>query len=399
VGIDADGNMTNGPGTNNTFGTYTYDPRNELTSAGGISYGYDPVGNRTSLTNGSTNTTFVISPQGSQMLMRIKNGVTNYYIYGVGLAYEIDETATTTNTAFYHYDCRGSTVTLTDGNGNPTDLIEYSPYGTTTYRAGTNDTPFLYNGQFGVQTDPNGLLYMQARYYNPYICRFLNPDPSGFAGGLNFYQYASGNPVSYWDPTGLCADGTPANPQNPFNINYNSSSYGTLVGNGLNNTVSAIGQAIGQGLYDATQLQFSTQQYNQIANTMFSTGTPENPAATPYVEGALGISGGAATLAGGVGLWGAAGLPTMNVAVGAGDLMTSPIHVAYGVGGTWVNAVGSSLGSMTVSTWSAAETAETAYFTVTGIPVVNSAAVVTTGGAAWTCVTAAGSAFLRGWLP
>jgi hypothetical protein len=50
-------------------------------------------------------------------------------------------------TAFYHYDSRGSTIALTDGNGNITDQIEYSPYGTTTYRAGTNDTPFLYNGQ------------------------------------------------------------------------------------------------------------------------------------------------------------------------------------------------------------------------------------------------------------
>jgi RHS repeat-associated protein len=155
----------------------------------------------------------------------MKNGTTNYYIYGAGLLYEIDETASTTNTAFYHFDCRGSTVTLTDGYGNPTDLIEYGPYGTMTYHAGTNTTPFLYNGQFGVQTDPNGLLYMRARYYNPYISRFINADPSGFGGGLNFYQFASGNPISYWDPTGLCAGGTPADTQNPFNLNFNPSQY------------------------------------------------------------------------------------------------------------------------------------------------------------------------------
>jgi RHS repeat-associated protein len=205
VTVDADGNLTYGPGTNNTFGTYTYDARNELTSAGGLSYGYDPVGNRTSMTNGSTNTTFVINPQGSQMLMRIKGAITNYYIYGAGLLYEIDETATTTNAAFYHFDCRGSTVTLTDTNGNPTDIVQYSPYGTTTYRYGTNNTPFLYNGQFGVQTDPNGLLYMRARYYNPYISRFINADPSGFGGGLNFYAFCNDNPISMEDPFGLWA--------------------------------------------------------------------------------------------------------------------------------------------------------------------------------------------------
>ena len=56
-----------------------------------------------------------------------------------------------------------------------------------------------------MQTDPNGLLYMRARYYNPYICRFINADPSGFGGGLNMYAFADGNPVSNTDPFGLGA--------------------------------------------------------------------------------------------------------------------------------------------------------------------------------------------------
>jgi RHS repeat-associated protein len=107
----------------------------------------------------------------------------------------------------YHFDSRGSTVALSDANGNVTDQIEYSPYGTMTYRSGTNDTPFLYNGRYGVMTDPNGLLFMRARYYNPYLCRFINQDPSGFNGGLNFYAYANGNPVSLTDPFGLGALG------------------------------------------------------------------------------------------------------------------------------------------------------------------------------------------------
>ena len=65
----------------------------------GITYGYDLAGNRTSLTNGSSVTTFVLNPQSSQVLMRIKNSTTNYYIYGRGLVYEIDETSMRTNTA------------------------------------------------------------------------------------------------------------------------------------------------------------------------------------------------------------------------------------------------------------------------------------------------------------
>ena len=55
-------------------------------------------------------------------------------------------------------------------------------------------------------TDPNGLLFHAgARYYSPFLCRFINPDPSGFAGGLNFYAYASGNPINLLDPFGLGA--------------------------------------------------------------------------------------------------------------------------------------------------------------------------------------------------
>jgi RHS repeat-associated protein len=96
---------------------------------------------------------------------------------------------------------------LTDSNGNVTDRIQYSAYGMVTFRSGTNDTPFQYNGRYGVQTDPNGLLYMRNRYYNPYISRFINADPSGFAGGLNFYSFANGNPISMTDPFGLGAVG------------------------------------------------------------------------------------------------------------------------------------------------------------------------------------------------
>ncbi len=204
VVYDLDGNMTSGPLTNNTFATHTYDSRNRLLNVGGLSYGYDAQGNRVTLTNGATVTKFVINPNAalSQVLMRVKSGVTNYYVYGLGLLYEADDSG---NTKTYHYDCRGSTVALTDGGGIVTDRIEYSPYGLTTHRSGATDTPFLFNGRYGVQTDENGLLYMRARYYNGYLCRFLNADPAGFSGGLNFYAYADGNPVSYLDPFGLGA--------------------------------------------------------------------------------------------------------------------------------------------------------------------------------------------------
>ena len=172
VGNDNNGNLTSGPLTNSTCVTYRYDARNRLLDADGVTNVYDAMNNRISQTFGTNTTEYVVNPNAklSQVLMRIKNGVTNYYIYEPGLLYQITETTTATNTLTYHYDYRGLTIALTADNGLVTDRIQYSAYGLTAYRTGISDTPFLFNGRYGVQTDPNGLLYMRARYYSPYLC-------------------------------------------------------------------------------------------------------------------------------------------------------------------------------------------------------------------------------------
>jgi RHS repeat-associated protein len=219
VTVDLDGNLTSGPLPNGVFTNYTFDARNRLITVEGTSStspttnAYDAMNNRIGQIYGTNSIAYVVNPNAKlpQVLMRIKNGVTNYYIYGAGLLYQVTETATATNTLTYHYDYRGSTVALTGDNGLVTDRIEYSTYGLTTYRVGTADTPFLFNGRYGVHSDSNGLLYMRARYYNPYLCRFISQDPSGFAGGLNWFAYANGNPVSYLDPFGLGAIGEDSN--------------------------------------------------------------------------------------------------------------------------------------------------------------------------------------------
>jgi RHS repeat-associated protein len=210
---DLNGNLTYGPLTNDDFVNLAFDARNRLLNAGGVTNIYDAMNIRIGQTYGTNSVEYVVNPNAKlpQVLMSIKNGVTNYYVYGAGLLYQVTETPTGEKTLTYHYDYRGSTVALTDDSGNVVDRFEYSLYGTLTYRSGADDTPFLFNGRYGVMSDPNGLLYMRARYYNPYICRFINPDPSGFAGGLNWYVYANGNPVSYEDPMGLQGIPSPAN--------------------------------------------------------------------------------------------------------------------------------------------------------------------------------------------
>jgi len=63
-------------------------------------------------------------------------------------------------------------------------------------------TANLYAGQFGIQQEANGLLYMRARYYSPELQRFINGDPARFDGGLNWYAYANNSPLMYVDPDG-----------------------------------------------------------------------------------------------------------------------------------------------------------------------------------------------------
>jgi RHS repeat-associated protein len=105
-------------------------------------------------------------------------------------------------------------VAITDFAGKVKERIEYSSYGRITQRTGsTTDTPFLFGGEAGVETDANGLYYMHARYYNPHLRRFINADPAGLAGGMNFYAYADGDPISMIDPSGLVATSADRNDQ------------------------------------------------------------------------------------------------------------------------------------------------------------------------------------------
>ncbi len=106
----------------------------------------------------------------------------------------------------YHYDQVGSTIAMTDASAAITGRFHYDPWGYCSHSIGDSDTPFQFVGAFGIQTDPNGLINMRARYYNPVTKSFISADPSGFYGGLNWYLYASGNPLSRVDANGMWDD-------------------------------------------------------------------------------------------------------------------------------------------------------------------------------------------------
>ncbi len=102
---------------------------------------------------------------------------------------------------YVHTDALGTPVAETDASGNLIAESFYDPYGAILV-AGSDDQPG-FTGQ--VSDAQTGLNYMQQRYYDPTIGRFLSVDPvAARPRGDNFnrYWYANSNPYTNRDPDG-----------------------------------------------------------------------------------------------------------------------------------------------------------------------------------------------------
>jgi RHS repeat-associated protein len=207
VDYDDRGNMT-------TDGTrlYEYDFENQMervTTIPGIEivrYGYDPTGRRSSKAlTGGAETLFLHA--GSTEIADIDSAtgaVQRRYVPGDGqdvwVAY-VDEMSAGA-IKYVHQDGSGSLFALSDAGGviAATDRYTYDPYGKPGTGAATG-FPFRYTGQR--YDNETGLYYYKARYYNSLHGRFMQNDPIGVEGALNFYDYVSSDPLNKADPTGL----------------------------------------------------------------------------------------------------------------------------------------------------------------------------------------------------
>jgi RHS repeat-associated protein len=81
------------------------------------------------------------------------------------------------------------------------DIRTYDVFGKLFNQSGTS------NGNMGFQSkyydSETGLNYYYHRYYYPQVGRFINEDPIGFRGGVNFYQFGGYNPINFVDLYGL----------------------------------------------------------------------------------------------------------------------------------------------------------------------------------------------------
>lgn len=106
---------------------------------------------------------------------------------------------------YIHTDALGTPVAVTDSAGNIVEISEYEPFGQLVNHALTDGPGFAGH----VQDAATGLTYMQQRYYDPLIGRFLSADPiaaySNSGANFNRFWYANNNPYRFMDPDGRLA--------------------------------------------------------------------------------------------------------------------------------------------------------------------------------------------------
>lgn len=107
---------------------------------------------------------------------------------------------------------QGSSCLELDDAAKVITYEEYHPYGTTAYQAtdASRQVPskrYRYTGR--ERDDETGLNYHAARYYLPWLGRWMSADPMGLGDGVNVYAYSQNNPTGRTDVNGMqSADAT-----------------------------------------------------------------------------------------------------------------------------------------------------------------------------------------------
>ena len=168
---------------------------------------YDADGLRTKKTNGSTTYEYVYN--GGQLVYVKSGSDTLRIVYDGSSPFRLDYNGTA-----YHYvtNLQGDVIALLDDMGEKVVEYTYDAWGNLLSITGEEAStvgianPLRYRGYcYDVET---GLYYLQSRYYDPKMGRFINADTTDILGvpgdfyDKNLFAYCDNNPVMRKDVTG-----------------------------------------------------------------------------------------------------------------------------------------------------------------------------------------------------
>jgi RHS repeat-associated protein len=238
------GNLGGNTGTRG----FNHDSRGNITKAGNLSFNYNYADQPTRV-SGDANGSYTYDGN----LKRVKsviNGKTRYNIYNLSgqlvHIYDLSKNEKTdyiklgnmtiarvvnNQPTYLHFDALGSPVGGTNSSGSVSFYEWYTPFGITLNNHSSNDNQAGFTGH--IKDSDTGLVYMQARYYDPVIGRFYSNDPvdavsflsEGNVQGFGRYTYVNNNPYKYTDPDGKA-------------LNFITGGIGALVG-GVSGAISA----------------------------------------------------------------------------------------------------------------------------------------------------------------
>ena len=170
------------------------------------SFTYNADGLRTKRTNGSSTYSYIYNGDKLSQ-MTVGNNTLNFAYDASGTPL----TVTYNNTVYYYVtNIQGDVIAILNSSGSPVVTYTYDAWGKVLSTSGSmastlgSHNPLRYRSY--VYDQESGLYYLQSRYYDPNIGRFINADALITTGqgllGNNMFAYCNNNPVLYSDRYG-----------------------------------------------------------------------------------------------------------------------------------------------------------------------------------------------------